>query len=142
MAKFKTGFKTSCLILLTFAAVIQPVLAKDSAHCEPTVPSAPINDASIVKQLAEFLNSERGPLAVKTLASWNNPKATASILSESEVAELFSKMAKVPEIPFEYPEDGCYARATYMSYLMEKAGIHSVRVYVVRRQQKKESGAN
>lgn len=93
--------------------------------------------SSLIRHVLKFfgevdhcLESEEGPLRSKNLFSWNNPAARASVLTPDQVQEIFAEMAGQPDIPFEYPEDGCYARATQMSYLMEKKGIKSVRVYV------------
>lgn len=48
-----------------------------------------------------------------------------------EYAEyLFTMVANMEEVPFMYPEDGCYARAHAMSRLLDGEGVESVKVFV------------
>ncbi len=53
-----------------------------------------------------------------------------SLISEEYAVELFNMLAARPEIPFLYPQDGCYARAHAMSRILEELGIISGKVFV------------
>lgn len=46
-----------------------------------------------------------------------------SVVSLKKANQLFQEMKSHKEIPFDYPEDGCYARAHRMAMLLEKQGI-------------------
>lgn len=52
-----------------------------------------------------------------------------SILSSEAANDLFRKLAQNPEIPFRYPVDGCYARATEMARLAERQGIQFGKIF-------------
>jgi hypothetical protein len=60
----------------------------------------------------------------------NDTKISLSVLTLVEANALFNELASNPEIPFEYPLDGCYARAHKMSMIMEKKGITSGKAWV------------
>jgi hypothetical protein len=63
-------------------------------------------------------------------SSENHPAVVEiSVIDQNTANELFLKFSKDEKIPFKYPTDGCYARATYMSDLAEKEGIIMGRVY-------------
>ena len=53
-----------------------------------------------------------------------------SVVTEPYAQRLFQQMAEQTHIPFQYPEDGCYARAHEMSRLLGKMGIQTGKVFV------------
>jgi hypothetical protein len=53
-----------------------------------------------------------------------------SVIDSTEASKLFQEFAADPEIPFHYPIDGCYARATEMSKIADHDGVTMMRVYV------------
>ncbi len=53
-----------------------------------------------------------------------------SILTPKQAEDIFREMAEQKNIPFCYPEDGCYARAHEMTRLMEKKGIISGKIFL------------
>ncbi len=53
-----------------------------------------------------------------------------SILTPKQTEDIFREMAGQKNIPFCYPEDGCYARAHEMTRLMEKKGIISGKLFL------------
>ena len=58
----------------------------------------------------------------------SNP-VKVSVISEAEAKKLFGSFVANPEIPFRYPVDGCYARATAMAQMAEKEKIEMAKVY-------------
>ncbi len=61
----------------------------------------------------------------------SDPQQVAiSVISESEAASLFQSFAKNSDIPFKYPYDGCYARATVMAQKAEEKKIIMGKIYV------------
>jgi hypothetical protein len=59
-----------------------------------------------------------------------NQYITASVVKEKDLDQVFKQLSADKMIPFNIPEDGCYARAEEMSRLLEKDGITSVKVFV------------
>ncbi|WP_110514015.1 WXG100 family type VII secretion target [Herpetosiphon llansteffanensis] len=68
--------------------------------------------------------------AMQLFAEWHenfgskvNPHPDGSV-SEAEAAIIFNDMANEADIPFQFPDDGCYARAHVMAYrISERYGI-------------------
>lgn len=59
-----------------------------------------------------------------------NKKPVEKYLSEEEVQELFLKAKNMPDIPFGYKYDGCYARAHVMARRFEAMGIPTEKVWI------------
>jgi hypothetical protein len=59
-----------------------------------------------------------------------NQYIDASVVKEKDLDQVFKQLADDQEIPFNYPKDGCYARAEEMTRLLEKDGITAVKVFV------------
>lgn len=53
-----------------------------------------------------------------------------SSISYEYLDEIFDFLASQKHIPFNYPEDGCYARAHEMARLMEEKGIASGKTFI------------
>jgi hypothetical protein len=53
----------------------------------------------------------------------NNP------LSEAEANALFQRLAAIKDIPFEYKNDGCFARAHAMCRIMQEQGVTSGKIW-------------
>ncbi len=67
------------------------------------------------------------------IAKQSSPAAEPSLgpgLSQVEVEGYFSFLAGQTQIPFRYPEDGCYARAHEMAHLLEEKGVESEKVFL------------
>ncbi len=56
-------------------------------------------------------------------------QACPGAISEKEAQKLFDKLKAHTEIPFNYPPDCCYARASAMSDLMAAEGVESNKVW-------------
>lgn len=69
------------------------------------------------------------PLALLPPLRTDQPDLPCSILSVEKAQKIFNELATRPEIPFQYPEDGCYARAHRMCQLMEEQGIISEKIF-------------
>lgn len=52
-----------------------------------------------------------------------------SVIDEPTANALFRKFVEAKHIPFKYPVDGCYARATEMALIAEKEKIEMGKVY-------------
>jgi hypothetical protein len=105
----------------------QTVQATENCDVNFTFPT--LEGTSLMADFQEIQDKLLGHSTL-SLPSWKNPAAFASVLSENELNEVFSTLASYPNIPFEVPEQGCHARTTYMSYLMQGWGIKSVRFYM------------
>ncbi|WP_413585977.1 protein-glutamine glutaminase family protein [Bdellovibrio sp. HCB274] len=53
-----------------------------------------------------------------------------SVLSQEQAEQLFTEFKEHSEIPFDYPVDGCFARATAMSKVAEQSKIQMGKVWV------------
>lgn len=53
-----------------------------------------------------------------------------TVMSYEDLVTTFYSLASEKDIPFAYPEDGCYARAHKMAMLMEKRKIISAKVFI------------
>jgi hypothetical protein len=58
------------------------------------------------------------------------PLEEVSILSLKDATKLFQDLASDSNVPFRFPEDGCYARAHYMARKMERKKIISAKVFI------------
>ena len=59
----------------------------------------------------------------------NEPGSPGNPLSEADAAVVFAELASLQYIPFDYPVDGCFARAHEMSRIMQEQGIASAKVF-------------
>lgn len=53
-----------------------------------------------------------------------------SVVSEDLALQIFKELAAQEHIPFNYVLDGCYARAHEMSWLLEKQGVSSGKIFI------------
>jgi hypothetical protein len=65
-----------------------------------------------------------------TVEDINGKPIAISLITKQRAKELFDEMASQKHIPFNYPQDGCYARAHEMSRLLEKQGIITTKVFI------------
>ncbi|MGE3611561.1 MAG: protein-glutamine glutaminase family protein [Bacteriovoracaceae bacterium] len=56
-------------------------------------------------------------------------KFKLSVISYDYLLELFKQLASRPDIPFGYPDNGCYARAHAMVLALEKEGVIAGKVF-------------
>lgn len=55
---------------------------------------------------------------------------SVSVIDEAKAQQLFRDfLANPPDIPFRYPQDGCYARATEMARIAEKENIQMAKIF-------------
>lgn len=66
---------------------------------------------------------------------------SVSVIDKKTADNLFREFASDKEIPFKYPIDGCYARATAMNLIAEKEHIYMGRVYAEGKLQVKTDSA-
>jgi hypothetical protein len=80
--------------------------------------------------LAFAVNVALGELENGYVKSDSDPQVlTISVISSSQANDLFRKFTGNPDIPFKYPIDGCYARATAMAQMAEADKITMGKVY-------------
>lgn len=60
----------------------------------------------------------------------NKKTLELSVLSETQARDVFKKLKNDPENSFEYPLDGCYARAHRMAMQMDDMGINSGKAFI------------
>ena len=61
---------------------------------------------------------------------WTDPKKIEISVIDSEKANLlFKEFVQNKNIPFKYPRDGCYARATAMAMMAEKSSVIMGKAY-------------
>lgn len=60
----------------------------------------------------------------------NNVPFQVSVVTPCEVQKYFAEVAAAPDIPYQYPEDGCYARAHAMSRILEREDVITGKVFV------------
>ena len=83
-------------------------------------------DENVDKRRKESYKSGKGWIGTPGVAfqgTTNEPGSPANPLSEAEAQALFDELAKLDYIPFDYPRDGCYARANEMCRIMEEKGM-------------------
>lgn len=83
-----------------------------------------LRDSSNINDL-EYITQK-----VQQIEDANKKQINISILSESEIQQLFQELSSQSHIPFGYPEDGCYARAQEMSLILDKKGITTGKVFI------------
>jgi hypothetical protein len=80
--------------------------------------------------LAFAVNVALGELENGYVKSDSDPQVlTISVISSTQANDLFRKFVGDPNIPFKYPIDGCYARATAMAQMAEADKITMGKVY-------------
>lgn len=57
------------------------------------------------------------------------PGSPTNPISEADATALFNQLAGLQYIPFDYPVDGCFARAHEMSRLMAEQGVASAKIF-------------
>jgi hypothetical protein len=62
-------------------------------------------------------------------AGATGPGSPGNPLSEAQAQALFEDLARLDYIPFDYPRDGCFARAHEMSRIMAERGVASGKVF-------------
>lgn len=66
----------------------------------------------------------------KSLMDADGNPCVVSEISYEYLVELFKKIAARKDIPFKYPEDGCYARAHEMAMMLEDEGVIAAKVFI------------
>jgi hypothetical protein len=103
-----------------------PVVQNHTGHLFSAGAAAPdLSDYDAAFQFHVF-----HPKAETSLGFLGNQYISASVVSEKDLDKVFKQLAKDQMIPFDYPLDGCYARAEEMSRLLEKDGITAVKIFV------------
>jgi len=59
----------------------------------------------------------------------NEPGSPNNPLSTAEAQALFDELSKLDYIPFDYPVDGCFARAHEMCRIMEERGMATSKIW-------------
>jgi hypothetical protein len=79
-----------------------------------------------VKDVLHTLNKNR---LQKDFQDYGSPDVSATVLKSDEANKVFSQLALIQAIPFDYVEEGCYARAMAMSRVLDEEGITSARIF-------------
>ncbi len=58
------------------------------------------------------------------------PGSAGNPLSQAQAGQLFGDLAGQKHIPFDYPPDGCYARAHEMCRIMQERGIECGKAWI------------
>lgn len=53
------------------------------------------------------------------------------VVEPDEAKALFKELATLPGVPYNYPDEGCYARAHAMALALEKRGLVSAKAFVM-----------
>lgn len=72
----------------------------------------------------------------------SSPRPLRTEVTEAEAERLFAQLQSDPDLPFRFPEDGCFARAHRMAQLLELKGIESKKVFLIGNLQSKSSCAD
>jgi len=130
-------------VLLLLWVVSTSLLAEHSNVTKPRNPDPKtgrpiafeITQASKPMTMDEALGQDSKNLVVDPetheLKSPTGKAFKISRLTEEQAFQLFKEMAEQKDIPFCYPEDGCYARAHKMTQLLEKKGVIAAKVFLV-----------
>ena len=110
--------------LLTFAQVNRVV--KQFEHVEQDLKKAGV----VPGNPCDKANVSRPKVELSTVIDAKGNQIDISLVSKEYAKELFDEMAAQKHIPFDYPQDGCYARAHEMSRLLEKKGVITTKVFV------------
>lgn len=92
-------------------------------HGNPGMDSLPLEKSSL---LYSKIFNEAKKIAIESVS-----QIRTSSVSEKKATQLFKKFSENKSIPFGYPIDGCYARATEMARLAEKEGIVMGKVFTM-----------
>lgn len=69
----------------------------------------------------------------KTLSAEKIEAFKATPLTQSQAEDWFAYLSEQPDIPFRYPEDGCFARAHRMAWILEEHGVISLKLFIFAR---------
>ena len=69
-------------------------------------------------------------IASSSLQNDDGTSVVVSVLSYEYLVEIFDILANQKQIPFKYPETGCYARAHEMARIMDSKGITSAKIFM------------
>lgn len=76
------------------------------------------------------VKSDFGPWMLDVSKMPPRSDVPVSVISEADAGQLFQSFLADKTIPFRYPIDGCYARATKMAQIAEKKKIKMAKIYV------------
>jgi|GEM_PF-6032924 len=115
------------ILLTTFLLSLNPVFAQDSQSF-----------SSVFKSFFNLFASEKqidcddgiDRKVIDSTIEQDGQKIAISSVSLEYLNELFQELANDKEIPFNYPEDGCYARAHKMAMILDDKGITSAKNFV------------
>lgn len=72
----------------------------------------------------------QNPNALYELKDFFGELFSVSVVTEQKAQELFREMLSKDYIPFHYPQEGCFARAHEMTWLMEGKGVITGKVFL------------
>jgi hypothetical protein len=61
---------------------------------------------------------------------FGNERTNVDVLTKIQASQLFSEFRNNPNIPLQYVQDGCFARATEMTRIAEKQGITLAKIFI------------
>ena len=114
-------------ILMTTLVLFSTSAFASGENC-PVSSEPNLNEA--FDHLKEQLQYTRLCYPVSDFSDKGDPCVEASVLTPQELSKAFDFLAKIHEIPYDYPEDGCYARALEMARILERDGILSAKVII------------
>ncbi len=83
---------------------------------------------SLLSMLEEALPTQTS--SDRTLLELDEISDKRTTMDQAEAAELFEYLRERRSIPFQYLDDGCYARAHKMSRLLSRMGYYSEKVFI------------
>jgi Glutaminase len=69
------------------------------------------------------------PYWTATSYDQGDPLAKIDVLTEQQAADLFKKLKNTKGIPFDYPDDGCFARAHKMYQIISDSNYNSQKIW-------------
>lgn len=123
-----SGTKASAQVSVSDATsiiqTVQRINSNSSLDCH--------SDANGVgRETATLINSKDSKKKLKFVKKKCVPDSVnASTISLADAGAIFNLLAAEKDIPFKYPEDGCYARSLMMDAILFKRGLQPAQIYL------------
>jgi uncharacterized Zn-binding protein involved in type VI secretion len=95
----------------------------------PAVPGVPAIPGAADAEVAANESAKSPPSAASSSSTPGGGPARRNYVSEAEAQQLFNELRSHTEIPFDYPPDCCYARASAMGDILATHGVEARKVW-------------
>lgn len=99
-------------------------------HDSADLKSALHSDGTTHRFLEALKPKREGILGTDEVEAPSGKKFSLTVITPKLAKELFEEMASQKDIPFRYPEDGCYARAHAMAMRLKEKGVITGKTYI------------